>query len=306
MNGPPICATDGGAFYRFMTHPPRYDAEQIYSITAIGKITRFNLEEVTALTRIEILSFDSGVSSANMLLLAAAASSGPSDRSPKKSPYLARFNYDGTFKDFAQLDLPFLPVQVAQLGEDSFFVIGSDMVNALPATAIIDGGGRLLRRPDVDEVAPSEDELKNMVNSMSFAGIGPQELPPAMRVYSSLSGFQFAHSEAGLLLLEPGDGARIVELSPGRETHVVKLKLPKGQIADSILPARGKWLIRTYPEGVDNQSNMFEVDPESGETLREIRSPSVPATSIACASKDGLYGLRWVDHKPYVIVAQSH
>jgi hypothetical protein len=35
--------------------------------------------------------------------------------------------------------------------------------------------------------------------------------------------------------------------------------------------------------------------------LRRINTSGVPATSIACPSDSGFYGLRWIEQKPYLI-----
>ena len=143
--------------------------------------------------------------------------------------------------------------------------------------------------------------LQSMLRSSGYGDATANNFLPVMRLSMSLSLIHYAHVGTKLLLLEPGANAKIVELSPGGEIQSLSVKLPDGEVADSILPAQSQWMIRAHPSGIDTISNLYEIDPVSGNAIREIRTSDVPATRIACWDGGGFYGLRWIKGKPYII-----
>jgi hypothetical protein len=308
MDGPPVCSSSGVAFLQFWTPPPTYNNKEVFSITAAGKVAELPVSRVTGLSNAMIRSFDPGSTMAAMLLSAIpqpAAGSGSFGQKHHWDYYLARFKYNGEFNGYTALDLGFEPGQIAQLNDDTYIVIGTDQINSKPVVALINNSGTVLRRLDTDEVVPSEEGLNEMMRATSFVGLKPQDLPPSMKMSVALSRFQFVHFGTKVLLLEPGPHTRIVEISPGGQARVVSVKLPEGQVGDSLLASRSSWMIRTYPEGKDGLSNLYEVDRETGSIVRQLRTPGVPATSIACSSEDGLFGIRWLERKPYLMVADK-
>ncbi len=308
MDGPPVCSSDGVAFLQFWTPPPTYNSKQIFSITAKGDVAAFPVSRASGLTNAMIRSFDPGSTMAVMLLNAApepAAGSGSFSQKGHREYYLARFKYSGEFDRLTRLDLNFLPGQIAQLDDDTYIVIGTDQVNAKPVIILINGDGTILRHLDTQEVLPSDQAVDQMMSATNFIGLKPQDLPPAMRMSVALSRLQFVHFGTKLLLLEPGPHPRIIESSPGGQIRVVSIKLPEGQVGDSMLATKNSWMIRAYPEGQDGLSNLYDVDRETGVTVRQVRTAGVPATSIACYSEEGLFGIRWVERKPYLMVADK-
>lgn len=300
MNGAPTCGADGTAFIQFLTPPPMYNYKVVFSISPAGKVLHYPVEHVDGLSDVYIVSFDPGISNPAMLLNARA--SGQS-RGSSTGYYLALFDHDGTLGRYSRLDLGFQPSKVAQLSDNSFLVVGAD-TEARSRFMIVDSSGSVLRNLDADAIMPSEQRLKSMSQSMSFAGGTPADLPPSMRVSAVLSLFRLAHSQEGLLILQPGAEAQITKILPSGDIHIVTLHLPKNQVADSIITNKGRWFVRTSLQGSDSQSNLYEVDPETGNALKHINTSGVPALSIACPSDSGFYGLRWVEQKAFLVFGE--
>jgi hypothetical protein len=213
-------------------------------------------------------------------------------------------NNDGEFRKYSKLDLGFRPSNIAQLSDDSFLIMGADTAATAEARSrfvVIDSSGSLLRDLATDAMMPPDQKLKSLLQSLSFAGMKPEDMPPSMRISFALGLFRTAHSDQGLLMLMPGAETQIIELLRSGEIRLVRLRLPQDQIADSMITKKGRWFVRTYLRDTGNQWSLYEVDPETGEALRRINTSGVPATSIACPSDSGFYGLRWIEQKPYLI-----
>ncbi len=295
MSGPPRCGPDGRAFLQIMGPPPTYLHSLIYSITLDGKVTHYPVDEISGLTYVAVKAFDPGSSMPVMLLNATVPGAHSSGQ------YLALFKYDGELRKYSKLDLGFKLSNIAQLSDDSFLVIGADAEKAQSRFVVVDSNGNLLRDLDADKVMPSERKLKSMLQSLNFAGAKPEDIPPPARVYAVLSLFRTVHADQGLLVFMPGAGTEVVELLRSGEIHQMTLRLPQDQIPDSIITKKGRWFVRTYLRNTSSDWNLYEVDPETGEALQQINTSGVPATSIACPTDSGFYGLRWVEGKPYLI-----
>lgn len=297
MNGAAVCGPEGRAFFEFLTPPPMYNHRVIYSVAPDGKTTRYALEQIVDLTKPLIVSFDAGLSKVAMLLRAEA----PGEARPSSfGYYLALFNYDGKLDSYSKLELGFQPSKVAQLNDDGFLIIGTDTGTARVRFVEVDSSGNLLRDLGSDPNVPSEQRLKNMEQSLHISG--PKSNVPAwMAISAALSVFRPVHSSQGLLIFEPGAGAQVIEFLRSGEIHTLKLKLPVGQAPDSVIAGYGKWFVRTYQQGSDSRSDLYQVNPETGDTTERIDTSGVPAGSIACPTDSGFYGIRWIDKKPYLI-----
>ena len=298
MDGAPACGPEGRAFIKFLTPPPMYNNAVIYSIAPDGKTIHYAVEQISGIKNASVISFDPGTSNAAMLLIAADIGQ---MHASSVIYYLALFDYDGRVRANTKLNLGFEPSKVLQLNDNNYLVIGTDTAEARSKFEVIDDSGRAIRDLNADAIMPSDQKLKAMLNSVGFVGASPADFPPSMRIASALSLFRPVHSDEGLLLLEPGAGAQIFELLRSGETRMIKLGLPKDQIADSIIVNKRRWFVRTFLKDSDNESNLYEVDAGTGEAIRRINTTGVPATSIACANDSGFYGLRWIERKPYLI-----
>jgi hypothetical protein len=71
---------------------------------------------------------------------------------------------------------------------------------------------------------PSDEDLTAMLNSMNFVGMNPNDLPLPLKIPVVLSMFRPVHSNGGVLIVEPGAGARVMEILRSGDTRMVKLK----------------------------------------------------------------------------------
>jgi len=301
MGGPPLCGPEGESFIKFLTPPPYYNHTTVYSISPDGKSVHYQTEQIIGLKDIQLLFTDPGVTNAVFLLRATSA--GESAHSPANF-YLTLFDYDGKLQHSTKLDLGFDPVELVQLSVNSFFVSGVDSGSGGPRFAVIDDSGTIRRNLSEATIMPSDQEMTAMVSSIDIVGINPNEMPPSLKVGALLSLFRPVHSAAGVLILEPGAGAHVIEVLKSGETRTVKLNLPPKQVAQSIVTRKGSWFVRTSSQDSETVSNLFQVDTETGETIKRFDTSGVPATSIACSVDSGFYGFRWIDHKPYLISAE--
>lgn len=297
MSGPPICGSDGRAFIKFMTPPPYYNNMVPYSVSVAGKVVQYDVGQIVGLTHVYVTFLDPGTTDVALLLRAEKADA--EVHSPIRT-YLALFDYDGDFKGVSELDLGFNPIEVAQLYQNGYLVLGADPNSGDAKLVLVDSTGTLLRE-FTDSLMPSGQNLTTMLSSLNFAGTNPKDFPGAMERAMAISLFRPVHVNEGILLLQPGAGSRVVEILQSGEKKTVDLKLPAKEIPQTLLVSGGNWFIGTSTEGDDTSSALYEVDPTTGQTLAKIDTSGVPATSIACATNSGFYGLRWIDKKPYLV-----
>jgi hypothetical protein len=297
ISGPPACSSDGRAFIRFMTPPPYYNNIVPYSVSPSGDVVHYDVGQITGFTNIYVTFIDPGTT--NVVLLLRAEKAGAEMHSPFKT-YMALFDYDGDFESISKFDLGFHPIEVAQLYQNGYLVLGADPETGNTRLVLVDSTGTLLRE-FTDSLMPSDEDLTTMLSSLSFAGKSPKAFPGFMEKAMVVSLFRPVHTNEGILLLRPGARARVLEILQSGEEKTVELKLPAKEVAQTLLASEGKWFVRTSPEGSDTRSNLYEVDPTTGETLEKIDTSGTPATSIACAANSGFYGFRWINHKPYLI-----
>jgi hypothetical protein len=303
MSGAPTCGGDGRAFLQIMTPPPRYTFKNIYSVTSDGKITPYPVDQIVGIVHPAILSFDPGASSVAMILAASAAGEA---RPAGFGYYLTLFSYDGKILRNSRLDLSLEPSNVAQINDDSYLVTGTDPGTAQPKFLVIDSRGTLLRDIDTSTLLPSGRKLATIMQSINFAGINLAEASEATRQRFMVSLVRPVHSDQGLLMFMPGSGGEIIVFARSGEIRQVRVNVPSNQIPDSLITAKGRWFLRTYLRDSDNNWSLYEIDPDTGRTLRKIYTAGVPSTTIACATDSGFFGLRWIDKKPYVISGSLH
>lgn len=304
MEGPPSCSAQGNAFYKFWTSRSSASPLRIVSISPKGVVVEYSVAKITDLKFAQVVGIDPGSSRLTLLLNAKPTDTGEGTHFQS---YLARYRYDGTLDRYSRLGIKFQPGELAQLGDDAYLVIGTDPATGTdpaavqPHVALVDDRGTLLRSLDADKVIPSVAAMSQMMSAETFVGLNPNTMPPSLRLSFLMSSFRFVHDGENLLLLEPGVGAKILDFLPDAEVRTVSLHLPQGQVAESLIVAPGKWIIRTHRADADDRQAMFQIDPATGEAEIAIGTGEVPATSIACATDDGFFGLRWIDQKPYLI-----
>jgi hypothetical protein len=299
MGGAPRCSSDGTAFWEMFTPPPRYRRTEIFSVSPRGLLTHYATEQIDGLTDVYVTSFDPGIS--NVVMLLSATATGES-RASGTANFIGLFDYDGKLQKYSRLELGFHVFDLAQLGDNSFFVMGADDLG--PRFVLIDDVGAVLRNFDAGTIAPSERQLASILRSISPEG-GPQQqnLPPLQKFSVELSLLRTTHWRDGLLILQMGADAQMIRISVSGEVHKIPLHLPSDQLADSMIADKARWFVRAYPQGGETTLwNMYELDPNTGNTIRQIAT-GVPPTSLACPTGSGFYGFRWIEHKPYLIFA---
>jgi hypothetical protein len=294
--GLPMCGPDGRSFIQFMTSPPYYNNKVVYSVSPDGKVIHYPVEQIVGLTNIYVRFIDPGVTNAVILFHAQEAGTHASEHY-----YMALFDYDGKLQNYSALDLGFEPVEIVQLYDDGFLVSGGDTAQGRPMFVLIDGSGTIRRDLRETPLMPSDKDLTAMLNSINIVGWNPKDMPLPQKITAVLSLFRPIHSQRGVLILEPGAGARVIEILRSGDTRIVGLKLPANQIAHSMMTNKGSWFVRAHLVGSSTEWSLFQVDPETGEALKRIDTSGVPATTISCATDSGFYGFRWIDKKPYLI-----
>jgi hypothetical protein len=260
-----------------------YNNRVVYSISPSSKIVSYPVDQISGLSEEYITSFDPGVTGPVVLLRAIATGQATRDQ----HFYLAIFTYDGELRRISKLQLSLDPIKVAQLGDDQYLILGADLGEGKARFVIIDSTGALLRDRDNEGVTPSDERVLSMLSSIDVVGMKPSALPAAQRVPAALSLFRPVHSQSGLLILEPGKDARIVELLHSGETRIVRLQLPSNQIADSLITDRGSWFLRSFLQDSDTAANLYQVDPDTGSAIKRINTSGVPSRWRVCGHSLG-------------------
>jgi hypothetical protein len=298
MSGGPKCSSDGRAFVQVMTPPPLYTYRVIYSITSDGQLTHYTTEQIDGLIHTTVIAFDPGLSGPVMLLRARPA--GQSGQSGAGF-YLVRFRNNGELRGYSRLDLGFEIANIAQLTDDSYLVMGAERETGKIRIVVIDENGKFVREIELKSIMPTDGKMDQMITSMNIVNMNVQEMPPGMKSYAEMGMFQSVHSSEGLLLFIPGAETSVIKLLRTGEITSVRLSLPHNEIADSIIGTSGHWYMRAYNPNADRDWALYEVDADTGRTLRRIDTQGVPATSIACQTQSGFYGFRWIEKKPFLI-----
>ena len=191
-----------------------------------------SVEQIVGLTNIYVRFIDPGVT--NAVILFHAQEAGAQVHSSEHH-YMALFDYDGKLQNYTALDLGFEPVEIVQLYNNGFLVSGADTAQGRPMFVLIDSSGTIRRDLRETPLMPSDKDLTAMLNSTNIVGWNPNDMPLPQKSTAVLSLFRPTHSQSGVLIVEPGVGARVIEILRSGDTRMVRLKLPTNQIAHSIV-----------------------------------------------------------------------
>ena len=241
IGGFPMCGPDSRSFFQFLTSPPHYNNSVVYSVSSDGKVIHYPVEQIVGLTNIYVRFIDPGVTNAVILFHAQEAGAHASEHF-----YMALFDYDGKLQNYSALDLGFEPVEIVQLYDDGFLVSGADMAQGRPMFVLIDSSGTIRRDLRETPLMPSDKDLTAMLNSINIVGGNPNDMPLPQKIPVVLSLFRPTHSQSGVLIVEPGAGARVIEILRSGDTRTVRLKLPTNQIAHSMMTNKGSWFVRAH------------------------------------------------------------
>jgi hypothetical protein len=316
----PACGASGAVFFRFVM-PPSYVQQELYAVSPKGEVRNFSFGNIPGLSNATLLSFDASNSETYALLSAqpgnavashipGAPGSQPEDgaRQHPSKLFLATFDLDGKYVDAVPLDLPFRPIRIAALGEDSLVVLGIETTTARPVLALLDSHGNSLRPLESeDAISPADTILHSSKRGEAML----ESIPGPGRLRAALSRFSFVHYRGSLLLLEPGSKPKVTEISVGGQFRTVQLHLPPGFDADSLLSSDRYWLLRVlpvdeaekHPEGSKEDWGLFQFDPDTGDFLRKINAGDLAASDIVCAHDGEFLAFQWVDGKAHLMAA---
>jgi hypothetical protein len=205
--------------------------------------------------------------------------------------YIARFDKDGTYKGALKLDLPFYVSTFAGFESGTIVAQGLDE-NKIPRIAMLDSSGQLIRYLQLEKDMSAVSEIPK--TEIRYGG--SQADAGAIVMTSS-----FTPSNGKLLFLRSLASQRVYEIQESGEVRAVKIKAPDGYDVEGLIATDKNWLVlfrRPNPNAAwsDAQHSMFEVDPESGELLREYRVKS-PDTGVSCFLNSEFWALRYKDGK---------
>jgi hypothetical protein len=218
--------------------------------------------------------------------------------------FLAIYNRDGTLRSVHRIDAQFQPMKIAALGSDQFMVLGFDRINQRPVVVSIDTSREITRFLDQENALPNASEFKTFnekrLGKSRAVWSGEPEVQRAAMLSLGISALEFGYAGNQLLLLQPGIDAIVWSISSGGTIKTVKLKMPPGLTADSILSSSdGSWLIRAFVS--ENMATLLEFDPESGEVRRQIDSEPVLATNIFYEKDGAYYGIWWNGEHSFIV-----
>jgi len=205
--------------------------------------------------------------------------------------YIARFDKDGTYKGALKLDLPFYVSTFAGFESGTMVAQGLDE-NKIPRIAMLDSSGQLIRYLELEKDMSAVSEIPK--KEISYGG--GQADAGAIAMTSN-----FTPSNGKLLFLRSLASQRVYEIQESGEVRAVKIKAPQGYDVEGLIATDKNWLVlfrKPKPNSAwsDAQHSLFEVDPESGQLLREYRVKP-PDTGVSCFLNGEFWALRYKDEK---------
>ena len=222
------------------------------------------------------------------------------DRSGLKGGYyVCFFDQHGKLQSVHMLDSRYKPAKIAYFGNDQVVLLLFDTINEKPALTIMNADGQIVRMLDDQSSLPNGSDLQKG-SGIKVDGGAPEFFKQAAMV-GALSGWQFGYAAKHLLLLQPGADPIIWSISPSGEIRKVRLEMPSGTTAQSIVSSDRAWLIRSSALPAD-MGLLLEFEPESGKVLRHIDTKVVPPSSIMFAGQGNYYALWWdKDSHPWIL-----
>ena len=228
------------------------------------------------------------------------AGSEPDHSNLKQGYYLCLFDDDGKPQGVHLLDSRFRTPRAAYLGSDQILLLGFDNRNEKPALAVLDRSGNIVQFLDDQGSLPGGDEL------LKRSGVKIDDAAPqfAKQIFMAqeVTSWKFGYAGNRLLLLQPGTQAVVWSISPGGEIRKVKLRMPPGTTASTVVSSDHSWLIRSFVATDPDAGLLFEFDPETGEALRRIDTKLVPPTSVFYEAGGIYYALWWdKNHQSFIL-----
>ncbi len=281
----------GGRYFIDLFLPPNYEERQLYAFSKDHTAVRYSIRSARDLFNVvekAYLPTDSGVT----FLVTATRS----DRKGKYiirrrdgsteertgpvgefQDFLVRFDRDGICRGAAEIDRSLMVSSIAMFDSGTYLVLGQTVRDHLLQLAVLDSDGTLLRLIDPG---------RTLEKTAKMEGKAIENLPYGVAPWVQLLKFR------GRLLVVPHSKGTVLEVSPGGDVRTMKLRIPVGLEIDSFLASADHWYVRVgdpikMNEAQNTSKNrMFELDPETGEVLRELKAEDITVGEIAC-EEDG-------------------
>lgn len=219
----------------------------------------------------------------------------PSDRSGlSEGYYVCFFNREGEPTEVHSIDPRYIPAKIAYLDSDQILLLLVDKISEKPVLALMATDGQIVRTLDDQGALTIGGDLVNgsgmkIPNSSRLANpIAANQI----MMGAALAGWQIGYAGKRLLLLQPGAKAIVWSILPGGGIRRVKLKMPPGVVASTIVSSDHAWLIRSFIAASDT-GLLLEFDPDTGDALRRIDTKGTPPTSVLFASNGDYYAIWW-------------
>jgi hypothetical protein len=207
--------------------------------------------------------------------------------------YIARFDGDGSYKGSLKLDLPFHPTRLSGFESGGFVTAGFDE-DKIWRVALLDSSGGLLKY--VEFPKEKEKSLEKSFERSFGSPAGDSDVGSFL--FAALASFFPYHGR--VLYVRGHSGAPIYEISESGEVRVIKIKAPGGHAVEGFIPSDRNWLVTFGQTGElpnREQSDLYEVDMETGELLREYRVEQYSRFSdaeqeVACVYQDEFRAVR--------------
>lgn len=214
-------------------------------------------------------------------------------RTGTRPQFIVRFDKDGTYRSTLRLDLPFFVMQIAVFNSGNYVAAGVDN-DKVPRVALLNGSGRLQKYLEL------EKDLGNRAKSArkNVAAIfGGDSGADTIAMLANL----YAYGEK-VLLVRTSTGTPVYEIRDGGEARAVTIKPPTGYTLWGLIPSDKTWVAdlakRAATGGLSDAEHVFyEVNPETGELVRELRLERDPKIQPACWDGSELTAIRHADNR---------
>jgi hypothetical protein len=190
--------------------------------------------------------------------------------------YIARFDRDGTYKGSLRLELPFYVSTFGAFDSGGFVAQGLDE-NKIPRVALLDSAGQLIRYLFLEKDISAVSEIP--ASDLKYGGTNADSGSVAMTS-------EFTPSHGKVLFLRSLANAQVYEIQESGEVRIVKIKAPAGYDVERMIRSDRNWFAsfrKPNNKGVwaNAEHSIFEIDPASGQLLREYRMKS-PDLAVSC------------------------
>lgn len=217
--------------------------------------------------------------------------------------FVCFFDHDGSPDGVYPVDARYEPAKIAYLGGDRLLMLLFDKVRGGPVMGIMTSDGQLVRFLDDQGALPSGDDLSK--NSTLTLSANAPEAVKRIAMAGAMSAWQVGYAGNRLLFLQPGSTPTIFEVSPSGEIRKVRLKMPEGTTANSIISSDRGWLLRCFSDHSPNSGELLEFDREKGSVVRRIATKGTPPTSIFYADGGSYYASWWDKEHGRVFILKS-